>query len=233
MKKLALITAALMMFCMVLCGCGGDEPASSDRTSAAGGDADIYLTLVNKTHKLPDDWSDKIELVTGKNSMDEEFTVEKEALAHYEDLRAALLKEDVDIELDSTYRSVEEQEELWKEFEKEYGEDYCKKYVAVPGYSEHHTGLAIDVCLIKDGKVIDDNDKMIAEKEIFAKVHKALPEYGFILRYLPGDKEKVTGYSYEPWHLRYVGEEAAKEITEKGITLEEYLGEVDEPESEE
>lgn len=223
MKKIALITAALMMFCMVLCGCG----AGGEQTSTA--DGDIYLTLVNKTHKLPDDWTDRIELVTGKNSMDEEFTVEKEALAHYEDLREALLKEDVDIELDSTYRSVEEQEELWKEFEKEYGEDYCKKYVAVPGYSEHHTGLAIDVCLIKDGKVIDDNDKMIAEKEIFAKVHKALPEYGFILRYLPGDKEKITGYSYEPWHLRYVGKDAAKEIAEKGITLEEYLGEVDEP----
>ena len=133
-----------------------------------------------------------------------------------------MLSEGIDIELDSTYRSVQRQEELWAEFEEKYGLEYCQKYVAVPGYSEHHTGLAIDVCLIKDGEVIDDNDAMIAETEIFAKVHEKLADYGFILRY-PEGREDVTGYSYEPWHFRYVGEEAAKEITEQGITLEEYL----------
>ncbi len=183
---------------------------------------DIYLTLVNKTHKLPDNWLDMIELVTAQNSLGREFQVEKEALEHFVQLREAMLNEGIDIELDSTYRSVQRQEELWAEFEEKYGLEYCQKYVAVPGYSEHHTGLAIDVCLIKDGEVIDDNDAMIAEKEIFAKVHEKLADYGFILRYLP-DKVDVTGYAYEPWHFRYVGEEAAKKITEQGITLEEYL----------
>ena len=183
---------------------------------------DVYLTLVNKTHKLPDNWLDMIELVTAQNSLGREFQVEKEALEHFVQLREAMLNEGIDIELDSTYRSVQRQEELWAEFEEKYGLEYCQKYVAVPGYSEHHTGLAIDVCLIKDGEVIDDNDAMIAEKEIFAKVHEKLADYGFILRYLP-DKVDVTGYAYEPWHFRYVGEEAAKKITEQGITLEEYL----------
>ena len=117
MKKIALITAALMMFCMVLCGCG----AGGEQTSTA--DGDIYLTLVNKTHKLPDDWTDRIELVTGKNSMDEEFTVEKEALAHYEDLREALLKEDLGIALDSLNRPVAEEGELCKACVNEYGEN--------------------------------------------------------------------------------------------------------------
>ena len=94
--------------------------------------------------------------------------------------------------------------------------------MAVPGYSEHHTGLAVDICLIKGDEVIIENDDMLAETEIFAKIHAIMPEYGFILRYPPG-KEDITGYSYEPWHLRFVGVPAAKEITNLGMTLEEYL----------
>ena len=185
----------------------------------------IYLALVNKKHKLPDNWLDLIELVTTKNSLSREFQVEWVTLKHFEGLRKKLLKEGIDIELDSTYRSVKSQEELWDEFEKLYGREYCEKYVAIPGFSEHHTGLAVDVCLIKDGKVIDDNDEMIAEKEIFAKVHSHLADYGFILRYMEG-KENITGYSYEPWHFRYVGKKVAKEIKRRNITLEEYLGDI-------
>ena len=187
--------------------------------------SDIYLLLVNKKHKLPDDWVEKVELITARNILGREFLVERKTLEQFEALRIKLLEEGVNIELDSTYRSVQRQQELWEEFEKEYGIDYCRKYVAIPGYSEHHTGLVVDVCLIKDGVVIDDNDDMIAEREIFAKVHERLADYGFILRYLEG-KEDITGYSYEPWHLRYVGIEIAKEIKEKRITLEEYLGEI-------
>ena len=184
----------------------------------------IYLTLVNKKNKLPEDWTDRVELVTAQNSLGREFEVERVTLEHFEALREKLLEQGVNIEMDSTYRSVKRQEELWAEFEAQYGREYCEKYVAVPGYSEHHTGLVIDVCLIKDGKVIDDNDQMIAEEEIFSKVHAILHEYGFILRYMKG-KESITGYSYEPWHFRYVGEEVAKIISERKITFEEYLEE--------
>ena len=187
--------------------------------------SDVYLTLVNKKHKLPENWLEKIELISAKNSQGREFLVEKEALEHFNALRSKLLEQGIDIELDSTYRSVERQKELWAEFEETYGRAYCEKYVAVPGYSEHHTGLAIDVCLIKDGRVIDDNDEMIAEVEIFSKIHTLLSDYGFILRYMKG-KEDITEYSYEPWHFRYVGIKAAKKIYQKGITLEEYLGNV-------
>lgn len=186
----------------------------------------VYMALVNKTNKLPVNWTENIELETAKNSMGEEYQVEKKTLAHFNALREELLKEGIDIELDSTYRTVEEQQDLWERFEKEYGIDYVKKYVAVPGYSEHHTGLVIDICLKKDGKVIDENDDMIAEKEIFAKIHSRLAKHGFILRYLDG-KEHITGYNYEPWHLRYIDNvKVAKEIMDKGITLEEYLGEI-------
>ena len=184
-----------------------------------------YLVLVNKQNKLPDDWEEKVQLETVTDIDGDECQVEKEALLKYYELREDLAKNDgVYIELDSCYRSVAAQEDLWARFKEEYGEDYVKKYVAVPGFSEHHTGLAIDICIIKNGEVIDDNDMMIAEREIFSKIHAKLADYGFILRYLEG-KDDITGYAYEPWHLRYVGSpEVAKEITEKGLTFEEYLG---------
>ena len=129
------------------------------------------------------------------------------------------------IELDSTYRSVVAQQELWDDWSKdpEKGPEYVKKFVAVPGYSEHHTGLAIDICLIIDGEIVADNDDMIAQREIFSKVHAELAKYGFILRYLEG-KDDITGYAYEPWHLRYINDpEIAKEIMDNNLTLEEYL----------
>ena len=151
-----------------------------------------------------------------------EFQIEPETYQHFEQLRQDLKKKGIQIELDSVYRSVARQKEIVAEFTQKYGADYVKQYVAVPGYSEHHTGLAVDICLVVDGKVIDDNDEMIAQKEIFAQIHPLLAEYGFILRY-PQGKERITGYSYEPWHFRYVGKETAKKICDAGLVLEEYL----------
>ena len=184
-----------------------------------------YLVLVNKTHKLPDDWEGNVMLEEATNRYNETYKVERKALQQFKYLQKELADEGIYIELDSTTRSVAEQQKLWDEWTVEKGEDYVKKYVAVPGYSEHHTGLAIDICLDKDGKRIDDNDDMIAEREIFAKIHEKLAKYGFILRYLEG-KDDETGYSYEPWHFRYIDNpEIAQEIMDKGITLEAYLGE--------
>ena len=190
---------------------------------------DVYLILVNKTHPLPSNWEDEIQIDTVENCLGEELRIEHETYLQFQKLRDALLKEGVQIELDSVYRSVTEQQEIWDDWsaDPKYGEDYCKKYLAVPGYSEHHTGLAVDIFVMKDGKEIRDNDDMIADIKDFAKIHELMPEYGFILRYLPG-KEDVTGYAYEPWHMRYVGDAAvAKEINAKGITFEEYLNEAD------
>ena len=184
-----------------------------------------YLILVNKKHKLPDDYESKVNLIDVKNSIDNRtFQIEKTTYEFFDELRKELLSNNsIQIELDSVYRSVARQQEIWDEFMKERGEEYTKEYVAVPGYSEHHTGLAVDICLVVDGRTIDDNDEMIAQTEIFKVIHSKLADHGFILRYLKG-KESITGYSYEPWHLRYVGEKYAKEIQSKNITLEEYLG---------
>ena len=224
MKKL-LFLSFIFIFVTMLTACTKTEKTEENQEQEAKYD---YLVLVNKQHKLPEDWEANVELVETKNAFDETIKVEKEALKKYNELRDALLEEGVDIELDSAYRSVSRQEELWKEFEEEYWIDYTQKYVAVPWYSEHHTALAIDICIKKDWELIYDNDEMTEEREIFAKVHEKLADYWFILRYLEG-KDDITWYGYEPWHLRYIRDvDVAKEIMEKWLTLEEYLGEVNE-----
>ena len=184
-----------------------------------------YLILVNKKHKLPDDYESKVNLIEVQNSFgNRTFQIEKTTYEFFDELRKELLNNNkIQIELDSVYRSVAEQQRIWDEFMEKYGENYTKNYVAVPGYSEHHTGLAVDICLVVDGRIIDDNNEMIEQTEIFKVIHSKLADHGFILRFLKG-KESITGYNYEPWHLRYVGEKYAKEIQSKGITLEEYLG---------
>ena len=184
-----------------------------------------YLILVNKKNKLPDDYESKVNLINVKNSFgNRTFQIEKTTYEFFDELRKELLNNNkIQIELDSVYRSVADQRRIWDEFMKEYGEEYTKNYVAEPGYSEHHTGLAVDICLVVDGRIIDDNNEMIAQTEIFKIIHSKLADQGFILRFLKG-KESITGYNYEPWHLRYVGEKYSKEIQSKGITLEEYLG---------
>ena len=213
MKRMGVFLAVLMF---IACSAFGAMCVERMRTN---------LVLVNKEHALPDNWENKVEIITVQNSLGEELRIERNTYQQYVKLREALLKQGVQIELDSVYRSVAEQQEIWDAWsaDPELGPEYCKKYLAVPGYSEHHTGFAVDIFIMTDGKEIRDNDEMSADTEDFKKVHALMPEYGFILRY-PLGKEDITGYSYEPWHMRYVGDAmVAKGITERGLTLEEYL----------
>ena len=216
MKK---VIAFMLLLILVLLACSSSNiPKDS-----------IYLVLVDKTHRLPADWEDKIQIDTINNSLGETHRIEHKTREAYQELRAALLEKGIQIELDSVYRTVKEQQEIWDEWSKdpELGEEYCKKYLAVPGFSEHHTGLAIDIFIIKDGKEIRDNDEMIADIEDFTVIHELMPEYGFILRY-PEGKEEITGYAYEPWHLRYVNNPLISiALTEAGVTLEEFLCETE------
>lgn len=222
-KVLGILSILVLMFSLV--GCGKEESKENKKKQEekiVKKEID-YMVLVNKENKLPDDWEDIVELVESKDAWGDKVMLEKKAYDAYLKLKEDLEKDKVYIELDSIYRSVAEQQDLWDRWSKEKGIDYVKKYVAVPGYSEHHTGLAIDICIKKNGKLIYENDDMIAEKKIFAKIHEKLADYGFILRY-PKGKDRITGYSYEPWHLRYIDNiEVAKEISEKGLTFEEYL----------
>ena len=227
MRKIAAIMIALCV-CFAFSACGQADVSFSDKETEVvlrpeEIKQDIYLVLVNKENKLPDDWTDRIELKVEYNALGEEVWAEKVTLEHFDALREELLEQRIDIEIDSAYRSVEEQQEIWDEWMAVYGKDYCERYLAKPGYSEHHTGLAIDIFVIqKNNRIVRDNDDMIADIGDFAEIHQLLSKHGFILRY-PDGKEDITGYSYEPWHLRYVGEDAARVISECGITLEEYL----------
>lgn len=217
MKRLVVfLVIVVLLFAVTACGLAAS--AADENTKD-----DLYLVLVNKNHRLPVDWLERIELVTAYNFQGEEFQVEKVTLEHFEALRDELLLEGIDIELDSTYRSIDGQIDVWEWFREEgYSDEYCFSHLAIPGFSEHHTGLAIDIGIIKDNVFINDNDAMVAERDIFAMIHERLADHGFILRY-PPDRENMTGYSYEPWHFRYVGVEHAKYMTEFGLTLEEYL----------
>lgn len=184
-----------------------------------------YLVLVNKLNSLPYGWEDVLETVTVTNSVGDEVEVEKKAYAAYERLKADLEKNDgIYIELDSARRSVAKQQEIMDRFTEQYGADYAAKTVAKPGYSEHHTGIALDLYFRLDGKDVYYNEDMVQYPEIWEKIHAKLADYGFILRYLEG-KEHITGYGYEPWHIRYVDDaQIAKEImSQSGLTLEEYL----------
>ncbi len=183
-----------------------------------------YFVLVNKENKLPDEWEDKLETVTIKNSLGDDVEVEKRAYEAYSMLKEDLASEGIFVELDSARRSVAAQQRIWDDFTVKYGEEYTKRYVAVPGYSEHHTGLALDLYLVIDGADVYENEDMVEYPEIWAQIHEKLADYGFILRYLDG-KESITGYGYEPWHIRYVrSKDAARFIMDHGDTLEEYLG---------
>ena len=189
-----------------------------------------YLVLVNKLNALPQDWEDKLKTKHFTNSIGDDVEVEINAYKAYLKLKDELEKEGVYVDLDSARRSIETQQQIMDDFTEKYGADYALKVVARPGYSEHHTGLALDLYLIVDGKEIIENEDLVQYPELWSIIHSKINKYGFILRYLP-DKEHITGYAYEPWHIRYIQDtNKAKEIMEKGITLESYLGAVKETE---
>lgn len=224
-KKRTIITGLILVLALgasvLLCGC-------SSKTETSDSDyAPDYMVLVNFETPLPEDWLSTVHFSALANSVQDDVFVETKAYESYlklkEDVEKELADQDVHLELDSAYRSREAQQKIVDDFTEKYGEDYVKSYVAVPGYSEHHTGLALDLYFTIGDKTVYENEDLVQYPEIWAAIHEKLPQYGFILRY-PEGKEKITGASYEPWHIRYIDSpDTAKEITDKGITLEEYL----------
>ena len=203
-------------------GSTSTKESTKDETSKSEPGKVDYLVLVNKTHELDEDWEKSVDLVEVTNQRGKSITVERAAAEAFDELQKALKQEGVVIDLNSCYRSRKEQQKLVDQFTQEYGSDYVEKYVAKAGHSEHETGLALDVIPIVNGVEMLTNEEMLAQKDLWNVVHTTMPKYGFILRYLP-DQEAITGYEYEPWHLRYVGTPDAQEIADSGLTLEEYL----------
>lgn len=120
----------------------------------------------------------------------------------------------------SGWRSFEEQQEIWDDSMAESGRAFTEKYVAVPGHSEHQTGLAIDLGLKQE--VVDFIRPDFPYTGICQTFRKKAADYGFIERY-PAGKEGITGIGHEPWHFRYVGIPHAAIMAERDLTLEDYI----------
>ncbi len=189
-------------------------------------DSDMTL-LVNKFYAfedgyVPDDLVDVEEYacVQGEDYSCQDvdqIQMRKEAYNAFLKFCNAAKKEDINIVAIAGYRSYEYQENLWSYAKETNGQDYADSYYARPGQSEHNSGLAVDISF--NGYNFNEIENYDGYEWILEHMH----EYGFILRY-PEDKEDVTRYSYESWHLRYVGVEAATKMYKNNWTLEEYHG---------
>ena len=157
------------------------------------------ILIANKTYALPPDYA------PGVNPEAEDAFYKMQAEAH--DLGLTLY-------ISSGYRSYDYQAGLYQRYVDRSGKAEADRYSARPGHSEHQTGLAFDLNTISNEFKDTDEGKWVAEN-----CHK----YGFIIRY-PEEKESVTGYMYEPWHIRYLGVDTATAVYESGLCLEEYLG---------
>lgn len=173
------------------------------------------LLLVNKYNYLDKDyepenlWNVKNWYSFGSNKIVEE--VYDAFIDMYTDAK----EEGLSIIITSGFRTYDTQEELYEEYQDELGKEEADRVAARPGFSEHQTGLCIDV--MNYTSTMEDFE----ETQEFKWMQKNAYKYGFILRY-PKDKEYITGYDYESWHYRYVGKEVAKEINNLGITFDEY-----------
>ena len=182
---------------------------------------EYYLLLANAENPLPQDWSIQTEEVQNGYEMDK-----RAAPAMREMIQAA--KEDgVELMLCSAYRSVEKQQQLFDRSQQAYmaqgmseEEAYAKTATetAIPGTSEHQTGLAADF-ITPTYQMLDAG---FADTPAGQWLSEHAAEYGFVLRY-PQDKQEVTGIIYESWHYRFVGKTHAKLMKESGLCLEEYL----------
>ena len=156
------------------------------------------ILVVNKTYALPSTYDPG---------------VDSEAYAALQEMFRGAAAENVSLEIVSGYRSYNRQSTLYSNYVARDGVEAADTYSARAGHSEHQTGLAFDLNSLEEsfGQT---------REGIWLKEH--CWEYGFIIRY-PKGKESVTGYMYEPWHVRYLGKSVAKSVFDSGLCLEEYL----------
>ena len=182
---------------------------------------DWNLILVNENSPIPATYEPMLEKIEGGKLVDTRI------VASLTEMFGAMRAEGLDPMVCSGYRTIEKQHNLFEEdiqaqvrAGKTYDQAFykAKEYTALPGASEHHTGLAVDIV----GRSHQNLNLAQAKtrEALWLAEHSA--EYGFILRY-PADKTEETGIAYESWHFRYVGEEAAKYMKENGLVLEEFV----------
>lgn len=157
------------------------------------------VMIANKTYSLPADYAPQ---------------VQPEAQSAVDAMIAAAADDGVTLYVISGYRSYEYQAGLYERYVARSGAEAADTFSARPGHSEHQTGYAFD---------LNSLDTSFAETKEGKWLAAHCAEYGFIIRY-PADKVDITGYIYEPWHVRWLGEELAKKVTDSGLCLEEYFG---------
>lgn len=181
-----------------------------------------YDVVINKNNPLNDTErpSDLVEPVIAwsRGADGDRRLMRREAAYMLEKLFVAAHEQGLHLLGVSAYRSYDRQRQIYEECVKERGLGHAKRYIALPGTSEHQSGLAIDV----------SNEELDGElEEIFAQspegrwIERNASLYGFVIRY-PRGKEGITGYAYEPWHIRYVTRPLAHYLTRFGLVLEEY-----------
>jgi D-alanyl-D-alanine carboxypeptidase len=229
-KKLVLVASVLM-----LTACGNntkvvkkekpkkttvlEEPIIQPTKNVT--DYNSPILLVDPTHKLPDNFIPQNLVQVSVPFIDttqERKMMRKEAADALAQMFNDARNQGVPLLGVSGYRSYKSQKDLFDHYVSIDGYEKASTYSAIPGTSEHETGLAIDVTSI-DGKCAAEPCFGGTKQAQWLQAHVA--DYGYIIRY-PEGKDKITGYEYEPWHIRYVGNPAAKEIMNNGITLEEY-----------
>lgn len=174
------------------------------------------LILVNKDHYIPKNYSIKLKTLKNGKQVDERIVQPLQQM--FDDARSQHLQ----LFVREGYRSEKQQEEIMQEYIGRYekmGHNYfiarkqARKYVALPRTSEHELGLSVD---------INADTNVCSKQEVYKWLNQNAYHYGFIKRY-PHDKVAITGINNEPWHYRYVGIEAATEMKQKNLCLEEYL----------
>lgn len=185
--------------------------------SQNGGSSDWRLILVNADNPVPDGWNSELTKLANGERVDSRIYPELQQM--FDDMRAGGVYPFVR----AGFRSEEEQQRILDEKIQAYMQEEKSKSqarrlaldtVAKPGTSEHELGLAVD---------INADEARSADNEVYDWLAENAYKYGFILRY-PKDKTDITGIDYEPWHYRYVGREAALDIHNSSLCLEEYLG---------
>lgn len=227
---LLLLVAGMFAWLISTAGSTESEPVAAEPVTEPAvvfDKNDPKLELVNKDNRVSADYEPEtlVELdeslrATNRDPVSQKL--EPETAEAFIELANAALAEGLTIKLTSGYRSYDVQEKLYNYYMDTKGEEWTVKYSAPPGASEHHTGKAADVSCPAISYVLDE---VFADTDEGVWLKNNAHEYGFIIRYQEG-KEDITGYAYEPWHIRYVGKEAAAEIYNKGITLEEFLSEI-------
>ncbi len=173
--------------------------------------------LVNKHYKLDEDFvPDDLVEFDQKYCNGEVQEGNREAVVAFKNMYEAAKKEGLGLVINSSYRSYQDQENICNTFKDLYGEGYVTKYVALPGFSEHQTGLAFDIG--------STSSKVFAESKEYEWMKENAYKYGFILRFTKANAY-ITGFRSEPWHYRYVGKKVAKYIYDNNISLEEYYAE--------